>query len=77
MKLTQNLLDAIRVQTPDDAEAMLKIINKWLWWDYDTRTHGPPTWKMLADAVRARTGGNNANLADKIGRLHPATGQQS
>ena len=77
LKLSQMLLDTIRHQTRDYADALVKIINQWLHQNYDTRTHGPPTWKMLADAVGAPTGGNNACLADKIARLHPAIGQQS
>ena len=74
--LHQSLLDAIRAQTPDYAEAMNRIINNWLQKNYDIKKHGPPTWKMLADAVRAPNGGNNAALANEIARLHPATGQQ-
>ena len=78
MRLPQSLLDTIKVQTREDyIEAQNKIINNWLQLNYDTKTHGPPTWKMLADAVRAPNGGNNAILADKIARLHPATGKQS
>ena len=70
LKLSQGSLNAIKIETPDYAEAMGKIINSWLKRNYDTEKHGPPTWKMLADAVRAHNGGNNASLADKIARLH-------
>ena len=74
LRLPQSLLNTIRVQTPDYAEAMNRIINNWLIGNYDTEIHGPPTWKMLAEAVWAPNGGNNAALADEIARLHPATG---
>ena len=74
LRLPQSLLDTIRVQTPDHAEALNKIITNWLQQNYDTERHGPPTWKMLAEAVRAPNGGNKAILADEIARLHPATG---
>ena len=77
LKLSPMLLDTIRRQTRDYANALVKIINQWLQQNYDTGKYGPPTWKMLADAVGAPTGGNNPCLADKIARLHPATGQQS
>ena len=76
LRLSQSTLDAVEAQTPDYAKAMNKIINYWLQRNYDIEKHGPPTWKMLADAVRAPNGGNNADLADKIEKLHPATGQQ-
>ena len=77
LNLPQSLQDTIRAETQDYAEAMNRIINSWLTRNYDTETHGPPTWKMLADAVRAPNGGCNAKLADEIAKLHPAEGQQS
>ena len=74
LRLPPSLLQTIRVTAQDHAGAMEMIINNWLQQNYDTKTHGPPTWKMLVDAVRARNGGNNTNLANEIARLHP--GQQ-
>ena len=71
------MLNTIKVQTPDYGEAMNKIITNWLQQNYNTEKHGPPTWKMLADAVRAPTGGKNTKLAKKIAEDHPAKGQQS
>ena len=50
---------------------MEKVISNWLRGNYDTKMFGPLTWKMLVDAVDARTGGNNAALAQKIARAHP------
>ena len=74
LKLPRKLLDAIRDQKPKRTGAMNKIIKNWLQQNYNTRKYGPPTWKMLAEAVRAPNGGNDAELADEIARLHPATG---
>ena len=75
LNLPQSLLNIIRVQTQEDyAEAMNRIITNWLQQNYDTKKYGLPTWKMLADAVSAPTGGNNAKLADKIAELYPAKG---
>ena len=71
LKFTQNQLDAIRTQSSDHADAMGKIISSWLRGNYDTEMFGPPTWKMLVDAVRAPTGGNNTALAEKIAKAHP------
>ena len=50
---------------------MEKIILNWLRGNYDTEMHGPPTWEMLVEAVRAPNGGNNRALADKIAEAHP------
>ena len=75
LNLPESLLNTSRVRTRGGyAEAMNKIINNWLQRNYDTKKYGPPTWKMLADAVRAPNGGNNPTLADEIARLHPAKG---
>ena len=49
----------------------------WLRGNYDTEMHGPPTWKMLVEAVRAPTGGNNTALAKRIARDHPHTPRAS
>ena len=68
------MLGSIKAQTPDFAVALNQIITNWLQRNYNTKKYGLPTWKMLVEAVRAPNGGNNAILADKIARLHPATG---
>ena len=41
--------------------------------NYDVDKFGPPTWKVLEDAIRSPGGGNNAALADKIAKIHPAS----
>ena len=66
LKLTYSTLELIRAESPDHATAMVEIILNWLRGNYNTEMHGPPTWKMLVDAVRAPTGGNNTALAEKI-----------
>ena len=75
LRLRQSLLKSIRAQTLlDYAEALNQIITNWLQRNYNTMKYGFPTWKMLAEAVKAPNGGNKATLADEIARLHPATG---
>ena len=44
---------------------------KWLKQNYDVYKFGPPTWKMLVDAVGKHAGGNNKALAKKIASKHP------
>ena len=56
---------------------MGRIISSWLKGNYDTEMHGPPTWKMLVEAVCASTGGNNRALAKRIAKDHPHTPQAS
>ena len=74
LRLPPSLLESIKAQTKDYAGALNQVITNWLQRNYDTKKYGLPTWKMLAEAVRAPNGGNKAILADKIARLHPATG---
>ena len=70
LKFTPNQLDAIKAGSADHADAMGKIVCSWLRGNYDTEMFGPPTWKMLVEAVRAPTGGNNTALAKKIAKAH-------
>ena len=73
LHLEENKLESIRKQASDHSDGMRSIISNWLKRNYDVRRFGPPTWKMLVEAVRAPGGGNNAALADEIAGLHPAT----
>ena len=68
LKLAPGKLDAIRAEASDHATGMEKVVLNWLRGNYDTEMHGPPTWKMLVEAVRAPTGGNNTALAEKIAK---------
>ena len=67
-------MDKIRAETSDCTEAMARIIDKWLQLDYDVETQGPPTWRVLVEAVAAPEGGNNTVLAEQIARKHLVTG---
>ena len=70
LKLRPSTLELIRAESPDHATAMVEIILNWLRGSYNTEMFGPPTWKMLAEAVRA--GGNNRALAEKIVKIQRA-----
>ena len=69
LKLRPSTLEFIRAESPDHATAMVEIILNWLRGSYNTEMFGPPTWKMLAEAVRAPNGGNNWALAEKIVKI--------
>ena len=77
LKFTRDQLDAIKVKSKSHVEAMESIITEWLNGNYNTEMFGPPTWKMLVEAVGAPTGGNNKALAKKIAEAHPKTGRIS
>ena len=71
LKLPPHLLETIEKEASDYATGMEKVISNWLNRNYDTKSHGPPTWKMLVEAVQAPNGGNNRALAEKIAKAHP------
>ena len=77
LKFTTSQLDAIKTQSADHADAMGRIITSWLKGNYNTEMFGPPTWKMLVEAVGASSGGNNKALANKIAKDHPRAPQTS
>ena len=49
---------------------LLEVLVKWLRKSYDTIKFGPPTWKILIDAVASHAGGDNPALAEEIERKH-------
>lgn len=43
-----------------------EVVLTWLKKKYNVQENGPPTWKLLCSAVRARGGADNPALADRI-----------
>ena len=77
LHLKQGELDAIKRESADCAEAMIKIITSWLRKNYDLERFGEPTWKALVEAVANPIGGNNNALAMEIARSHSAPSSSS
>ena len=71
LRISDNDLSAINREQSGDTEACLrKGLSCWLQGDYDVGKHGPPSWRMLVDAVANSTGGNDHKLALDIAELH-------
>ena len=49
---------------------MTKMLTEWLRRNYNTQRFGMPTWKKLVEAVKARTGGGNTALAQRVAEKH-------
>ena len=47
------------------------VVVKWLQKGYNYQRYGPPTWRMLVEAVGDPAGGNNYTLAETIAKKHP------
>ena len=68
-------LKAIRdaYSSESDAEQALEdVLLLWLHQKYCIERFGPPTWRMLVEAVDKKSGGNNHDLAKEIASNHPA-----
>ena len=56
----------------DQESALTDVLLLWLHQKYNVDRFGPPTWKMLVEAIDKRTGGNDHELAKYIASNHPA-----
>jgi hypothetical protein len=65
-------LRKIRDEQSSESDALEDVLLLWLNKKYDEKKHGPPTWRMLVEAVNKKTGGDNHELAKQIVLNHPA-----
>ena len=64
-------LSAIKkVHAGDLTTCLREGLALWLEGAYDTKQHGPPSWRMLVAAVDNSSGGNNPALALEIAEKH-------
>ena len=74
LRLSNDDLKAIHKTYPDDSmadQALKDVLLLWLNQKYKVERFGPPTWRMLVEAVDKKTGGNNHELAKEIASNHP------
>ena len=71
----QSTIKATHPGNPYDC--LQAVVVKWLQKGYDYQRYGPPTWRMLVDAVGDPLGGNNNALAEAIADKHPGMYIQS
>ena len=67
-------IQAANPSESDAEEALSDALELWLQQKYNVEKIGPPTWRILVEAVDRKGGGNNPELAIKIADEHPATG---
>ena len=75
LRLRYDNLEAIRKKYPNESDherALTDVLLLWLKNEYNVERFGPPTWRMLVEAVNKRSGGNNQELAKQIALNHPA-----
>ena len=74
LRLSNDDLKAIREAYPGESmanQALKDVLLLWLNQKYKVERFGPPTWRMLVEAVDKKTGGNNHELAKDIASNHP------
>ena len=65
-------LRKIRDEHSSESDALEDVLLLWLNQKYDVKKHGPPTWRMLVEAVDKKSGGDNHELAKQIAINHQA-----
>ena len=68
--LKQDVLESMCHTEHSNQMQMTKMLTEWLRRNYDTQRFGMPTWKKLVEAIKARTGGSNTALAQRIAEKH-------
>ena len=77
LRLRLDDLRSIQAAYPNESDSELALndtLELWLKRKYNVEKFGPPTWRMLVEAINKRTGGNNHDLAKEIASDHPAAG---
>ena len=75
LRLQSADLKAIHEAYPNETDAeqaLEEVLLLWLHQKYNVERFGPPTWRMLVEAVDRKSGGNNHDLSKKIASNHPA-----
>lgn len=70
--LKQSTLDVLMQQNgPKGLDQLLSdVLMEWLKGNYNVERFGWPSWRRLAEAVGAETGGRNRVLADALASKH-------
>ena len=72
LRIKRNALEIVESLYKDDPnEGLREVIQLWLKWCYGIERYGPPTWRMLAEAVAHPCGGANCAVAKRIAKEHP------
>ena len=72
LRLVPSDQSAIAAAHPGNPHDCLQtLVVKWLQKSYNYHKYGPPTWRILVEAVGDQAGGNNYALAETIAKKHP------
>ena len=68
-----NKLDEIEAESKMARGCLRKVFDCWLKRDYDFKSHGVPTLRMLCNCIKSKSGGADPALADEIEKEYSAS----
>ena len=71
--LSSNKLDEIKAEGKPPIDCLHKVFDCWLKRDYDYKSRGVPTLRMLCNCIKSESGGANPALADRISKEYSAS----
>ncbi|XP_019858009.1 PREDICTED: uncharacterized protein LOC109586277 [Amphimedon queenslandica] len=66
--LSPNKIDEIEAEGKPPRTCLRKVFDCWLKRDYDYKSHGVPTLRMLCSSIKSHSGGADPALADEIAK---------
>ena len=66
LKLSKNDIATIDRDKDTQEDKLIQVLTLWLRDSLIRSGYGPPTWKILIEAVKSKAGGRNPALAKKI-----------
>ena len=71
--LGSNKLNEIEAEGKPPRACLRKVFDCWLKRDYDYKSHGVPTLRMLCNCIKSKSGGADPALADEIEKEYSAS----
>ena len=71
--LSSNKLDEIEAEGKPPRACLRKVFDCWLKRNYDYKSRGVPTLRMLCNCIKSENGGANPALADEISKEYSAS----
>ena len=66
--ISPNKIDEIEAETKTARGFLRKVFDCWLKRDYDYKSHGVPTLRMLCNSIKSNSGGADPALANEIAK---------
>ena len=71
LRIPEGIQSSIQKQYSEPELCLRAVLIAWLNKQYNHLKYGPPTWRVLAEAVAKQAGCNDPAQAEKIAQNHP------